>query len=190
MAVPGARWEPYACRDSRGWHRNALPQGRLRLRRVARKRHCSATAAGHATEECALGHTNDTPLWVLSLFDDLNSAHFNGQLQRPVIITQAGAMQRKNAWYVHTPHIKTPRGPLIAIGITQEVLNKGREYTADTLLHEMIHHAVATLHNENPASHGGRFCAIANEIGASLGLRTVRPDTMAAECWPQSVRQG
>ena len=88
----------------------------------------------------------DTPEWVLQLFDELNTEHFKGNLSRPIINVQDDAMRSSNAWYIHTPQIKTPKGPLICIGLTQEVLAKGRAYTADTMLHEMVHHALATLH--------------------------------------------
>lgn len=129
-----------------------------------------------------------TPAWIRTLFDDLNTRHFEGKLSRPTIVIQRGAMEQSNAWYLHHPQIIGKFGPLIAIALTEEVLSKGADYTTDTLLHEMVHHALATLLRIPHKRHGIEFCAVANAIGATMGLGAVSPDTREAECWPQSLR--
>ena len=129
-----------------------------------------------------------TPEWIRTLFDDLNTRHFGGKLSRPTIVIQRGAMEEKNACYLHLPQIIAKFGPLIAISLTEEVLSKGADYTTDTLLHEMVHHALATLLRIPYERHGIEFCAVANVIGATLGLGAVLPDTREAERWPQSLR--
>ncbi|WP_437961338.1 SprT-like domain-containing protein [Sorangium sp. So ce119] len=131
---------------------------------------------------------NSVPDWLLSLFDDLNETYFDGKLERPFIGIQPGSMPTKNAWYAYVPYLESRNGPFAAISITEEVLAKGRDYTSDTLLHEMIHHAVATLYKEDHASHSKRFCEIANNIGARIGCLRIVPGSVAAERWPQSVR--
>lgn len=67
-------------------------------------------------------------------------------------------------------------------------LDQGREFVADTLLHEMVHHSLACIDGDPDKGHGARFTAKANGIGERLGLPPVAPGSDEAVEWPQSVR--
>lgn len=114
------------------------------------------------------------------LFDELNEEHFGGRLSRPQI--EIGSpMSSSNAFYFNT-------GRRVGLLITSETTSKGVRFARDTMLHEMVHHAIATLYRGDHRAHGRQFVAIANEIGGRCGLKSVAADTDAAICWPQSVR--
>jgi hypothetical protein len=124
---------------------------------------------------------NPAPAWLFELFEELNQEYFDGMLTCPDIIISS-SLSTSNAFYSHVP------GLLTVIGLTSETTTRGRAFASDSLLHEMIHHALATLHGEDSKSHGLAFVRIANRIGGKLGLPAVRADSVDAICWPQSVR--
>lgn len=121
------------------------------------------------------------PAWIASLFERLNQAHFNGLLSAPPLFVWTFMQDRTNGMYTHTPKITF-------ISITPETAAKGETFVGDTLLHEMVHHAVATVLNRNHQAHGDDFVMVANPIGATLGLPPVKANSQHAGFWPQSVR--
>jgi len=72
--------------------------------------------------------------------------------------------------------------------ITDEALARGSDFVADSLLHEMIHHAQVFLHGESANAHGAMFTSIANRIADEMGLEHVEAGSEGASCWPQTLR--
>jgi hypothetical protein len=73
--------------------------------------------------------------------------------------------------------------------ITDDALRNGKEFVADSFLHELIHHAQAFLLKTDHQAHGAVFVEVANRIADAMGLAHVEPDTEGATCWPQTVRR-
>lgn len=150
--------------------RQVMPSARGRSTRCRCGRGCYPT--------CSM---TPAPAWIKDLFDRLNVAHFKGALSTPQLFVWTFMEDRTNGMYSHTPH-------LTFISLTPEAVEKGEAFVADTLLHEMVHHALATLAKVDHRSHGEAFVKIANPIGAALGLPRVGAHTQQAGFWPQSVR--
>lgn len=125
--------------------------------------------------------------WVSRTFDQLNERHFDGKLAKPQFAffdryrdPSTGAP--KYAGYTHLD-------PVSLLIITDEALERGHDFAADSLLHEMIHHAIATLRRGDYLHHGPVFVEIANGVAAQLGLGAVEAETEGAICWPQTLRK-
>lgn len=110
-------------------------------------------------------------------FLSLNAMHFGGVLVAPrlEIDRLSGA---PNGWYM--------TGGRIALAAT--TLARGARFALDTLLHELVHHALAHDAIDGRDDHGVAFCRVANPIGRRLGVRAVRPSTSHAEQWPLTLR--
>jgi hypothetical protein len=125
----------------------------------------------------------DAPDWVYERFDQLNRQLFRGRLP-DAPIGRTTAFPHWNGWYAPFPD---GRG---CIFLHEDTLEKRTErYIADSLLHEMVHHALHTTLEGDDKEHSTTFVREANRAGRLLGLPSVRPRTKDAECWPQSVRK-
>ena len=76
-----------------------------------------------------------------NLFDMLNSAHFEGKLPRPILTIQSspkffGSTSTKKIWKKDADGENQGQ---YEINIGAEFLNRPSEYTAATLMHEMVH---------------------------------------------------
>jgi hypothetical protein len=120
------------------------------------------------------------PDWIISSFNVLNARHFQGSLSHPVFAL-APSESDKCAWYGN-------QSGIAFIGVTSECVNRGAEFVADSLLHQMVDHALATRRGLDTESHGEAFAALANTIGSQMGLPPVAAATDEAERWPHSVR--
>lgn len=118
------------------------------------------------------------PLWLEEEFDGLNARFFDGQLPRLHFMVNRWAGQPAGYFAIKTG----------AVFFHPGTIEQGREFVADSLLHELVHHALRLGTGDADGDHGVRFVAMANRIGARLGLPLVDPGTDAAEWWPQSVR--
>ncbi|MCC6651540.1 MAG: SprT-like domain-containing protein [Candidatus Eisenbacteria bacterium] len=108
---------------------------------------------------------------------ELNDLHFDGAL--PSLTFHVNRMGGQFATFAPRVNI---------VWFHPRTLDQGRAFVADTLLHEMVHHALACIGGDPDQGHGERFIAEANAIGTNLGLAPVAPGTDAAVNWPQSVR--
>lgn len=122
-------------------------------------------------------HERQVPAWVSDLFTVLNAEHFDGAL--PALTFHVNRMGGHFATYAPVVHI---------VWFHPRTLDQGREFVADTLLHEMVHHCLACTDGDPDQDHGERFIERANAIGEKLGLALVAPGSDAAVEWPQSVR--
>ena len=122
-----------------------------------------------------------TDEWLRAKFAVLNERHFAGSLPPP------GAFMvwaRTNASYAgYTQGLGAS-----FIYVTREAFAKGEDFATDSLLHEMIYHAVFALYAEDHQNHGKRFVEIANRIAGELGLTSVGADSQEASVWPQTLR--
>jgi hypothetical protein len=123
------------------------------------------------------------PRCIKEWFDELNHAHFEALLTMPKILI-VDPRRDEAGLYSHVPGVAT------LLMLTTECLANGDAFAKDSLLHEMIHHALATLDGVDDQAHGDRFTARANAIAIQLGLGRVDPYTKAALCWPQTLRGG
>ena len=121
------------------------------------------------------------PDWVPALFDRLNAEHFGSRLSRPHFLVLPFKEDSTNGGYSNTPGF-------VMICMTPKTIACGPPFAADTMLHEMVHHALATLDSVDYAAHGLAFTNRANEIGRKIGVAPVAPNTVKAICWPQSMR--
>src|SRR5260221_10418972 len=108
------------------------------------------------------------PDYLHQWFDELNVKHFEGLLERPTFII-GSRLNNMFAWYAHVPGVAT------LLTLTTECLARGAPFAKDSLLHEMVHHAVATLDGITPPQmvpdiqrHGEEFVRRANAIADRL----------------------
>jgi len=120
------------------------------------------------------------PTWVEEDFDSLNTQFFGGRLPR--LRFMINKLAGHPAGYIP--------GRTSAVFIHPGTIQQGRKFVADSLLHELVHHALYQESGDVDREHGVRFVTMANTIGAQLGLPPVEADTDGALWWPQSVRPG
>jgi hypothetical protein len=124
-------------------------------------------------------------------FDAMNAAHFDGKLDRPLIlVTQAGSARTKGDYITRDAHGFESR-----IRIAPSTMFRGELYALDVLTHEMIHawaHECDGDTEKGYRGHGPKFAAKCNEIGESLGLPRVgvkkRDELPDCAQWPVNVR--
>src|SRR5882672_4537645 len=121
------------------------------------------------------------PDWIISSFNVLNARHFQGTLSHPVFALAPNEPD-KCAWYGN-------HAGIAFIALTPECIHRGPEFVTDSLLHQMVHHALTTRRGLDPEAHDDAFAALANAIGAQMELPAVVASTDAAARWPHSVRQ-
>lgn len=121
------------------------------------------------------------PEGIIGRFDELNARYFSGALWHPVFaLSDQGP--GKYSWY-------SRRAGVAFIALTPEGLELSSEQIEDTLLHEMVHHAVSTLEEGADATaHDAAFVRLANAIGARMGLAPVAAQSEEAGSWPSSAR--
>jgi hypothetical protein len=161
--------------------------------------------------------SNDDDEWQLSveakrlygLFHEWNQAYFHGQLLVPHILLSEpkspralGDTARYSGW---GSRLQIRLRPSLLTGTyarlrSGEAFKEGRfRYTADVLLHELIHHHNEEILHEPETGwhgHGPKFRDECNRIGAELGLPPVRTskrrgaDQHLPSCaqWPHTVR--
>lgn len=117
------------------------------------------------------------PAWLNELFDDLNRQHFAGEIPKPKFAVNKLGGQFAN--YAPIAHL---------IFFHPRTLEQDRKFVADTLLHELLHYVLELRTGDHAPDHGPAFVALANEIGAKLGLPEVSLGSNAVLEWPQSVR--
>lgn len=118
------------------------------------------------------------PPWLDEEFDRLNGQFFCGKLPKVFFMINQWAGQPAGYFSVKTG----------AVFFHPGTIEQGRMFVADSLLHELVHHALRTETGDVDNSHGRRFVALANSLGAQLGLPEVEANTDDAIWWPQSVR--
>jgi hypothetical protein len=134
------------------------------------------------------------PREMYALFDELNVAHFSGQLKQSSIWLSAPGCPRLYGDYSQ----KEAHGFESFIRIAPYVLRKkGKLFADDVLLHEMVHgfcHEVLNDGEGGYRGHGPKFATKCNEIGRALGLSEVftrskkNKDKPLCNHWPHCVR--
>jgi predicted SprT family Zn-dependent metalloprotease len=114
---------------------------------------------------------------LVEVFNELNARHFASQLPTPRFMS--AKLGKLHGMYL--PIVKI-------ISLPPKTLERGRDFYADTMLHELIHFALEVRTGDHAQHHGQAFVDLANTIGASLGLPTVRLGEDAVLYWPQSAR--
>jgi predicted SprT family Zn-dependent metalloprotease len=119
------------------------------------------------------------PSWVDDVFAELNTKFFGSKLRSPK--------------YTLAPFDGQLAASTVYNGISgiffhPRILDRGRAFVADTLLHELVHLELIRRGEQPDKDHGVQFVALANQIGRKLGLPDVQPCSDAASLWPQSVR--
>lgn len=119
------------------------------------------------------------PPWIDDEFDRLNAEHFQGKLPRP---KWGENKMRKAAVATIGPgkHLVWFHPDMLRL--------MSRKFVGDSMLHELVHVALAEENGDGGQDHGRRFVHLANNIGAKLGLLAVAAGSDAALDWPQSVR--
>lgn len=117
------------------------------------------------------------PGWLNEVFDEMNAKHFGGALPRPTFSVNKLGGRYAN----YAPRVRI-------IFLHPRTLDQDRKFVADTLLHELVHYALELRTGDHAQDHGAAFVALANEIGASLGLPAVTIGSDAVVEWPQSLR--
>lgn len=120
------------------------------------------------------------PDWMPALFAELNRTYFEGAL--PPLHFGVNKMGGRLATYASLG----AKGGMV--WFHSGVLRQGRAYVADSLLHELVHHALQQRNGDPDQDHGPKFVEMANVIGARLGLPPVHPRSDEAIEWPQAVR--
>ncbi|HKP55476.1 MAG TPA: SprT-like domain-containing protein [Polyangiales bacterium] len=128
---------------------------------------------------------------VYALFQEFNARFFAGALAAPlVLITQANSARTLGDYAARDIHGLESR-----IRIAPASAKRGLLFTADVLLHEMVHAWQHEVDGETEAGyrgHGPRFAQKCNEIGAALGLPSVgvkgRAGLPDSAHWPLNVR--
>jgi predicted SprT family Zn-dependent metalloprotease len=113
---------------------------------------------------------------LVAIFDALNARHFGGVLPRPKRFLQ---MNFGGCFAFYMPKVQI-------LGLHPRTLEQDEKFIADSLLHELVHYALELRTGDHDQHHGEAFIALANEIGASLGLPAVASTTVTE--WPQSLR--
>jgi hypothetical protein len=118
-------------------------------------------------------------------FATFNGRFFEGRLRKvPVVFfnrfRDPVTQEEKLAGYMGDAEVGV-------IFLTDEAINMGADFAADSLLHEMIHVAQRSR-GDDGEKHGASFTSIANRIADALGLEHVEPNSRGADCWPQTLR--
>ena len=113
---------------------------------------------------------------------ELNKRHFAGQLEVPTVLRFHTVVELDDDG--HGQATDTAKG----ITVSLEARAFGPLFYRDTLLHEMIHQAVAKLDGHPKKDHDGPFVAQANRIAEALDLAQVEAGSRGAKLWPQTLR--
>jgi hypothetical protein len=123
---------------------------------------------------------------LAALFAEYNNAYFEGELVLPTFLRFDSMLRGFDGWAYYAEAGPSKR----ILVVSHEARRRGRRFYGDTLLHEMVHLAVALL--DGGASqynrHDHRFAQRANAIASALGLDSIAADSAEANQWPQTLR--
>jgi predicted SprT family Zn-dependent metalloprotease len=118
---------------------------------------------------------------LLTLFQELNTAHFGGELPPPKLIWNKRLSSSAGRFRPGSRSPIFPREPEIEIATYLREIPEGSFHIRDTMLHEMVHYYL--WHHRRPYGHTPEFHEILKRVGARR-YNTV-PKFRAAKRWYQ-----